>query len=121
MPSFAVLLTDQGHRVSLTAFAPSLVKVLLKKAVLRGLEWDLGARLNLSKRACADGILHLLNSGRFTLFQKGCIRVLFCDAVYTRTRAVSLGYKINNLCQLCLAAPDTLRHRLWECEAVEEL
>eukprot|EP00959_Pyramimonas_sp_CCMP1952_P010140 211981-Pyramimonas_sp.AAC.1 len=73
----------------------------------------------MSSRARVDGILCSLRSKKFTPFQQGCIRALFCDAIYTRSRAVSLGYVIGDLCALCLEARDTLRHRLWECTAVE--
>jgi hypothetical protein len=77
MPSFAVFRTDKGEEVKLTEFSPTLIKNLLRKAVVRGLEWDMGARLNMSGRVCTDGVLSYLQSTKYSAFEKGCLRALF--------------------------------------------
>eukprot|EP00959_Pyramimonas_sp_CCMP1952_P212634 4449020-Pyramimonas_sp.AAC.1 len=51
MPAFGVLVTDLGGELKLTGFSPQMVRSLLRKAVPRGLEWGLGARLDLKGRA----------------------------------------------------------------------
>eukprot|EP00959_Pyramimonas_sp_CCMP1952_P456189 9472747-Pyramimonas_sp.AAC.1 len=122
MPSFATLITDSGLKVVLTEFSPRLVKSLLRAAVRRTLEWDLGARFNLEGRACVDGAFAYLNSSRYSLFEKGCMRALTCQAIYTRDRAASLGYILpSTSCPLCGGAVDTLRHRLWQCPSVSDI
>eukprot|EP00959_Pyramimonas_sp_CCMP1952_P384443 8057108-Pyramimonas_sp.AAC.1 len=86
MPSFTVLRDDKGIGVHLTQISPAMVRSLLGRAVRRTLEWDLGARHNLG-RVCTDGTLSHLTSRKISAFEKGCVRSLFCNAIYTRAKA----------------------------------
>eukprot|EP00959_Pyramimonas_sp_CCMP1952_P108091 2259737-Pyramimonas_sp.AAC.1 len=69
MPSFTVLRHDRGIETRLTAVSPAMVRSLLKRAVVKTLEWNLGARLNVG-RACGDGILSWLRSRKIARSRK---------------------------------------------------
>ena len=84
------------------------------------MEWDLGARLCLSGRACVDAVISYLRCARYSPFQKRCVRALFCNAVYTRTRAADMDCVLQvTCCPLWGLASNTLRHRPWECQRAE--
>eukprot|EP00959_Pyramimonas_sp_CCMP1952_P028599 599848-Pyramimonas_sp.AAC.1 len=61
------------------------------------------------------------SSSRFTPLERGCIRSLATNAVWTRDRALSLGDQVGStVCQMCGVGPDTLLHRLWSCQHCDE-
>ena len=47
----------------------------------------------------------------------GVLRSVAAAAVWTKTCLADAGYEVDCRCALCRAAPDTLRHRWWECSA----
>ena len=49
MPSFTVLRDDRGIDIHLTQVSPAMVRALLRRAVIKTLEWELGARLNMGR------------------------------------------------------------------------
>eukprot|EP00959_Pyramimonas_sp_CCMP1952_P205985 4307198-Pyramimonas_sp.AAC.1 len=54
MSDFCTLVTDQGGEVSLTLQSPGTLKAVLREAVFRRLEGDIGSKVGFRKRACFD-------------------------------------------------------------------
>ena len=55
-----------------------------------------------------------------TAQQKGLASCLITGGYWTRKEQRERGYEVDEECPLCRAAPDSLRHRVLICEAVEE-
>eukprot|EP00959_Pyramimonas_sp_CCMP1952_P117528 2456969-Pyramimonas_sp.AAC.1 len=49
--------------------------------------------------------------------EKGSVRALACNALWTNSRALRHGYQVCPLCPLRHTKVDSVFHRLWECEA----
>eukprot|EP00959_Pyramimonas_sp_CCMP1952_P177923 3718868-Pyramimonas_sp.AAC.1 len=71
------------------------MRLHLRAAVFRGLEWDAGARWDVPHRLCFDVVKHCLRSKKFSAFEKGCIRAAATNAVWTRQKARDLGYDVS--------------------------
>ena len=71
------------------------------------------------ERMCIDLVKTATSSHsrKYTPLEQGCIAAWFCDAIWTRQRALDAGYIIDPTCELCGAAPDTVWHRIWLCKA----
>ena len=39
-----------------------------------------------------------------------------CGAVWPKDRLITAGYDVDPLCELCRADPDTMFHRIWDCQ-----
>ncbi|CAK0815028.1 unnamed protein product [Prorocentrum cordatum] len=51
--------------------------------------------------------------------ERGSIRSLTCEALWTRDRAIKVGYRgLEDRCELCGFTGDSTFHRLWRCPAV---
>ena len=70
-------------------------------------------------RATFDILRPLISpkSKRYTVHQKFCIMNVACDGVWTQGRAQLAGYRYDGRCRC--GAPDTVLHRLAECERPE--
>jgi hypothetical protein len=69
------------------------------------------------KRACVDRIAALVkpSSNILTPLEKGCLLCAACDGVWTKSRAKAAGIADDDVCEMCLMAPDTVFHRVWQC------
>eukprot|EP00972_Heterocapsa_arctica_P069032 10200779-Heterocapsa_arctica.AAC.1 len=65
-----------------------------------------------------EPVARFIESSRNTANQKGIAKCLACDRIWTRQRAFEAGYEVPDTnCALCLTCPDTVQHRLYECQA----
>ena len=51
-----------------------------------------------------------------TPLQKGALRAVTCDAVWPKDRFIKEGYNVDPNCELCKKEPDSMFHRIWECD-----
>eukprot|EP00959_Pyramimonas_sp_CCMP1952_P227757 4761973-Pyramimonas_sp.AAC.1 len=59
-----------------------------------------------------------MSSSKFTPWEKGCIRGLVCQALWTKCRAAEHGYILPDvLCPMCGLEQDAMFHRLWMCQS----
>ena len=121
MNSFTELVDDFGVPISLTLTSPKLIGILLKQAVLRGLERDVASKEGVPGRICFDIMKSASTSRRFSPLERACIRNVTTNAVWTMVRARSLGYQVESTaCPLCGEHPDTLLLRLWSCPSCQQ-
>ncbi len=120
--------TDLGHSVLLTETPPALLKVLLKDAVRRQAERLYGDKMAArdprfaGRRYCIDAAANALMRDRtLTSFQKGAFRSVLLGGVLTRSRAVELGYDIDDECELCGHKGDSIFHRTYRCSGSEAI
>ncbi len=74
------------------------------------------------RRVCIDAAADALNRCRdLNPMQKGAFRAVLLGGVLTRSRAVSLGYDVDDVCELCGEAGDCVFHRTYQCRATEHL
>ena len=122
-----VLLTDEGKSLALTEHSPAAVQVELQAAAKRQLERALAAKAGLvdahGKGAYVDHIIRLLSPSNKQLDQveKGILRCIVCDGVWTQSRLHEAGYDVPPVCRLCNKAADTVHHRAWECPATSHI
>ncbi len=120
-------MTDEGAEIELTATSPDLLCIQLKAAVKRSLEREVGrswAKRDAAfegRRVCADLAVAALNSkGAGGKLERGAYRSALCGAVMTMSRAVRLGYDVEDRCPLCGEPGDTVRHRTFLCRCTEK-
>eukprot|EP00959_Pyramimonas_sp_CCMP1952_P085683 1792166-Pyramimonas_sp.AAC.1 len=65
MPDFCTLVNDQGHEASLALQSPGMLKQMLRAAVFRRLEEDIGVKVGFRHRACLDVVARHLASKKF--------------------------------------------------------
>ena len=46
----------------------------------------------------------------FTHLQKGALRAVVCDAVWSKDRLIKEGYSVDPVCELCKKQPDSIFH-----------
>ena len=68
-----------------------------------------------------SAVQSFLNSADCDARQRCCVEHLFTRSILTMSDLQSMGYDTDGLCPVCRVAPDTLRHRLFECGGTEEL
>ena len=117
------MVDDFGVDINLLETSPSLVRHLLREAGQRWQERQLGEALwpGEGRRCCMDVVHKAISSGAksFDRVGKGIIRCIACDGFWGMSRRKKAEYDVDELCPLCLAAPDTLHHRLWNCQCVD--
>ncbi len=123
MHSPFILTDDRGEELPLTKVSPAMLSTLLYDAVLRSLERCVGAKLAegdeeySGRRICIDHVRRQLASDRgITHEGRAAFISVLCGAVMTFSRAVSLGYLVDDICPKCGCRGDTVRHRVWECQ-----
>ncbi len=123
MPSPFVLVDDRGEELPLTKVTPAMLADLLREATRRALENYIGGKLASEdeefrgRRACVDHLSRqLATDKRITREGRAAVMSVACNAVMTYSRAVALGYMVQDICPMCGCAGDTIRHRVWECQ-----
>ncbi len=117
------VVNDFGDEITLTKTAPKLMEQLLRAAVRRELQRDVGRTMAednpefAGRRAAAEHIDAQLRTDR-GLGARGRAAYLSvaCNAIMTYDRAQKMGYEVVNLCPKCRRAPDTVFHRIWKCQ-----
>ena len=121
MSSFVELVDEFGHAILLTSTSPNLIGILLRQAVLRGLERDVATKEGIKGRICFDIMKTAAHSKKVLARDRGCIRSVTTNALWTKTRALMHEYQLDStLCSLCGQHPDTLLHRLWGCPMCQD-
>ncbi len=117
-----VITGPNGGELTLTTASPALTRDTLKEAMRATFERKVAARLAIkdpefaNRRACLDLAIAASRPGKKVTRQQAAVfRAVACDAIWTATRARELGYVTDGLCDLCKTAPDTIRHRTYEC------
>eukprot|EP00959_Pyramimonas_sp_CCMP1952_P300697 6289736-Pyramimonas_sp.AAC.1 len=57
---------------------------------------------------------------KLSAWEKGSVRALSCNALWTNSRALRYGYHVSPLCLLCHAKIDSLFQIVWECMVCQE-
>ncbi len=117
---------DRGEQIPLTKVTPAMLAILLKDATFRALERQIGARMAATdedyhdRRICVDHVRSQLASDRsLTREGKAAYMSAACGAIMTYSRAVALGYLVEDLCPKCGCKGDTVRHRVYDCQDPE--
>ncbi len=112
-----------GEDLILTTTTPALLATLLKQAVTRTLQLQVGEKLSAQdptfqgRRAAAEHIASQLRGDRkLTCKDRACYMSVACGAIMTFARAAAAGYLVENKCPLCGARGDTIIHRVWRCQ-----
>eukprot|EP00959_Pyramimonas_sp_CCMP1952_P206924 4328314-Pyramimonas_sp.AAC.1 len=53
--------------------------------------------------------------------EAGALEALACGAIWTGQRCKAAGYQTDGVCLRCTKAPDTLKHRIYNCEMNDNL
>ncbi len=116
------LVDADGERVHLTQVTPALLGKMMHRAVIRQLETQVGSKLAdadpkfAGRRVAVDHVVAQLRGDKtMSTLDKAAYKSVVCGAIMTYSRAVSLGYLVQDLCPLCRARGDTIRHRIWRC------
>ncbi len=122
MKSPFIMLDDFGDEIVLTKTAPQMVAQMLRSAVTRALQREVGGRIAeqddtfASRRVATEHVEAQLKSDRkLTAHDRACYRSVACGAIMTYDKASRAGYMVANLCPLCHCGPDTIFHRIWQC------
>ncbi len=126
MVSPFVMHDDFGDEIVLTKTSPQLLAQMLKAAVMRRLQREVGeaaARTDenfMGRRVATEHISSQLKSDRrLSAMDKASYMAVVCNAVMTHDKAVKAGYLVPNRCPLCGLGPDTIFHRIWRCQHAE--
>jgi len=113
---------DRGISIPLRDSNPKLLSKLFRAGVQR--HWERKMASSLCKdgwsgnRVCCDHVKKFLNSKWSKANPKASRAAIkaFCGGTWTQDRAIQSGYDIEDpYCPLCHAAPDSLKHRLFDC------
>ncbi len=122
-----VIRDTRGVEHTLTCTSPCLVRDLMRDATGESLEKKIGTSFAKrtpvfdGRRACLDLAINASRPTKgITRQQSAAFRAVACGAVWTAAQAKERGYLTDGLCDKCRAAPDTVRHRVYECEATRE-
>ncbi len=118
-----VMRDRRGEEIVLTRVSPALLAHLLHDAVIEAAEVREGAKIAVhdpsfaGRRLAVEHVVDQLRTDRkLSCADKAAYRSVACGAVMTLSRAVSLGYLVADVCPLCGAKGDTIRHRIWRCQ-----
>ena len=109
-----------GDQARLSDHAPkmfaSFLKASLERVALKTLAQKVGDPQLLGRTACLDVARTFLASSSRTSIEAAAVGAATTNCIWTKTRLSEAGYEVDSeLCQLCLAEPDTVHHRLWRC------
>ncbi len=120
------LVDHDGEDIKLTVTTPAMLAVMLKRAVTRTLQAQVGKKLAAGdprfqgRRAAAEHITSQLRGDRkLSGRDRACYMSVACGAVMTYARAAAAGYLVDNRCPLCGIRGDTMVHRIWRCQHPE--
>ncbi len=128
------LVDDIGVERKILDHSPAMWGDIIREAVTRKYERQAAAVLARrdgsfqGRRICLDHLRPLLippngkkGKARTDPLGYGIARALVCNAIWTLGRANDIDGSIADLCPLCGKGRDTIHHRLWWCEACEDL
>ncbi len=105
-----------------------MLKLLLKDSVRRQAERTVGNKKAakdprfVGRRYCIDAAADALRRDRtLTPMQKGAFRSVLLGGVLTKSRALEMGYDIDDVCELCGHRGDGIFHRTYKCSGSEQL
>ncbi len=114
---------DFGDEIVLTKTSPQLLSQMLKAAVMRKLQREVGEAAGggwggggadgnfVGRRVATEHISSQLKSDRrLCAMDKASYMAVVCNAVMTHDKAVRAGYLVPNRCPLCGMGPDTIFH-----------
>ena len=115
---------DRGDELSLLEARPRLVEWHVRQSWERLISRRVARKLQAQGFDAQDTVgfavvRQVLNSNagsQLTTLQKGALRAVACDAVWPKDRLIAAGYDVDPVCELCRAQPDSMFHRLWECQ-----
>ncbi len=120
------VVNDLGDTLILTKVAPKLLEHLLKEAVDRTLQREVGLALAaddhefVGRRAAAVHVAAQLKTDkRLSPLDRAAYMSVACGALMTQDRAQRAGYIVPNICSKCGHGPDTAFHRVWKCQAAD--
>ncbi len=127
MKTAFVVTTDLGDDITLTKTSPQLLAHMLREAVGRSVQRQVGGALAdrgdetfRGRRAAAEHILAQLKADRkMGPADRAAYMSVACEAVMTHDRAARSGYVVCNACPKCGKGPDTIFHRVWLCQAAD--
>ncbi len=118
-----VMTRHDGEEIVLTTTSPAMLALLLKQAVQRTVQVQVGGKLAASdprfvgRRAAAEHITAQLKSDRkLSAKDRACYKSVVCGAIMTNSRAAASGYIVEDVCPLCGERGDTILHRTWRCQ-----
>ncbi len=122
MKSAFIWTSDLGDDVVLTKTSPQLLAHMLRDAVTRTLQRQVGQAFAGTdnefdgRRATAEHVAAQLRSDRkLGPRDRAAYLSVACNALMTYDRASKCGYIVANKCPKCGEGPDTPFHRVWKC------
>ena len=80
------------------------------------LRHKLGQRAGIPEGVDPSPARAAMRSSKFDKRDKAVLAAAWTGMIWTNHDLEKAGYIVDGLCCLCKAAPDTLRHRLWQCQ-----
>ena len=119
-----VLVNEEGQRLILTERSPALLAKDIQASATRLLEKAVALQTKDPEleghRAFMEPLRACLRKKNIGRHEKGVLRSVACNAVWTQTRLASKGCGLDSTkCPLCNAAEDTIHHRVWWCPKSE--
>ena len=128
-PEPFTFIDDLGTKLNVTMCSPAYIGMVLQEGCLRTLERKAMQKHqdtipldehfehheHQGRRVCCDAVLSCINSSKIDYLGKVHIRCLATGGLWTRQRFKQAGYEHSGMCPLCQEQPDTVHHRLWEC------
>ena len=122
------LVDGKGTHWGMAAASPRLLRNALLQAVKSTLEKRAADALRAKGLEVGPGristapVARTLRSAYLSAKQKGAVRAVVTDALWTDDRLAAEGYDVDPCCKLCsTGARDTVWHRAWECPATQDL
>ena len=105
---------DLDREIDLCHTSPARLKDKIRKSRKRSMLKKLAQ--DESQPLDTTAIEHVIQDKKTTNREAAVIQQAFTRSVWTRTDLIKEGYEIDSaLCPLCQEAPDTLKHRIWNC------
>ena len=114
-PRANLFVDDLGEEVHLHQVPPARLSALMAASRNRQLEAALGRKAGVVHGVDLGPVKSLLASSGLEARHKAVLRQLATDSVWTCADLARHGYPVSPMCPLCGLAPDTLKHRVWEC------
>ena len=117
--------TDAGIQFSLLTTSPRLMAWHIKQSWTRLVSQRVASKLVANGYDAPTGAIDFTTprqviesraTDALTPLQKGALRAVACDAVWPKDRLIKEGYLVDPFCELCKKHPDSMFHRIWECD-----
>ncbi len=116
------IINHDKEDLALTTTSPAMLAQLLRQAVVRALQLQVGEKLAMTdeafrgRRVAVEHVAAQLKCDRrLCAKDRAAYMSVACGAVMTHSRAVAEGYLISDYCPLCGLPGDTIGHRIWRC------